>query len=214
AGLDRRFETIGIDARGSMTTVAETNSQAAAVPQRAAAATLLNVTHKFGGSSLADSVRIRHVADLVRGRAEATQVVVVSAMQGVTDALLTLTDAAAQNLPQWREKLDVLRRRHVDTARELLGDKAGAANEWLDKRFDELADVLNAISVLRGAGRGVAEATSGNGEIWSSYLLHAFLRAQGADYALLDAREVLVVHDEELGVAVGWDETSSKLDAW
>ncbi len=197
-----------------MTTAAQTILQAAVLPQSATAATLLNVTHKFGGSSLADSVRIRHVAELVRGRGEATQVVVVSAMQGVTDALLTLTDAAAQNLPQWREKLDVLRRRHVDTARELLGDKSAAANEWLDKRFDELADVLNAISVLRGAGRGVAEATSGNGEVWSSYLLHAFLRSQGADYALLDAREVLVVRHEELGVAVDWDETGSKLDAW
>ena len=174
----------------------------------------VNVTHKFGGSSLADAARIRHVAGLVRARAEALQVVVVSAMQGVTDALLNLADAAAQNLPQWREKLEVLRRRHLDTARELLGDDAAVAGEWLGARFDELADVLHAISVLRGAGLGVAEATSGNGEIWSAYLLHALLRAEGADYALLDAREVLVVRHEELGVAVDWDTTQGHLDAW
>ncbi len=188
-------------------TVAENTQATAAAAHRIVPAMLTNVTHKFGGSSLADSVRIRHVADLVRARGETTQVVVVSAMQGVTDALLALTDAAAQNLPQWREKLETLRRRHVDTARELLGDKSVAAGEWLDRRFDELGNVLNAISVLRGAGHGIAEATSGNGEVWSSYLLHAFLRSQGADYALLDAREVLVVRHEELGVAVDWDAT-------
>ncbi|MGH8123011.1 MAG: aspartate kinase, partial [Rudaea sp.] len=173
-----------------------------------------NVTHKFGGSSLADSARIRHVAELVRARGESTQIVVVSAMQGVTDALLALSAAAAENLPQWRDKLGVLRKRHLDTAQELLGDRSAAARAWIEQRFDELANVLNAIAVLRGAGHGVAEAVSGNGEVWSSYLLHALLRAQGADYALLDARDVLVVRDEELGVAVDWDATSAKLAAW
>src|SRR5579863_3435253 len=173
-----------------------------------------NVTHKFGGSSLADSARIRHVAELMRARADATQVIVVSAMQGVTDALLALTDAAAANLPQWRDKLGVLRKRHMDTAQDLLGDNSASAQAWLDQRFDELANVLNAIAVLHGAGRGVAEATSGNGEVWSAYLLHALLRAQGADYALLDAREVLVVRHEELGVAVDWEATSAKLADW
>ncbi|MEP6938711.1 MAG: bifunctional aspartate kinase/homoserine dehydrogenase I [Rudaea sp.] len=173
-----------------------------------------NVTHKFGGSSLADAARIRHVADLVRARAETVQVVVVSAMQGVTDALLNLTDSAAQDLPQWREKLEVLRKRHLDIARELLADDAAVAREWLGVRFDALASVLHAISVLRGAGRGIAEATSGSGEIWSSYLLHALLGARGEDYALLDARDVLIVRHEELGVAVDWGATQARLDAW
>jgi aspartokinase/homoserine dehydrogenase 1 len=175
---------------------------------------LSNVTHKFGGSSLADSARIGHVAGLVRARAETTQVVVVSAMHGVTDALLALSAAAAANLPHWRDRLGVLQKRHLDTAQELLGEKSAVACAWLNQRFDELGNVLNAIAVLRGAGHGVAEAVSGNGEVWSSYLLHALLRAKGADYALLDAREVLVVRHEELGVAVDWDATGARLADW
>jgi len=54
-------------------------------PAHAAART---VAHKFGGSSLADAARIRHVAALLRARDDLEQVVVVSAMQGVTDALI------------------------------------------------------------------------------------------------------------------------------
>lgn len=175
---------------------------------------MMNVTHKFGGSSLGDAGRIAHVAALMQARGESTQVIVVSAMQGVTDALLQLADNAASNVIQWREKLGVLRQRHLDTAKELLGDKFVPAGAWLNQRFDELGDVLNAIAVLRGAGHGVAEAVSGNGEVWSSYLLHALLRARGADYALLDAREVLVVHQEELGVAINWHATEVKLAQW
>jgi aspartokinase/homoserine dehydrogenase 1 len=172
------------------------------------------VAHKFGGSSLADAARIRHVAQLVRERGEPTQIVVVSAMHGVTDALFALTDLATRNQPQWHEQLDALRRRHLHTAGELLGDAAAPTCAWLDARFAELGDVLNAISLLRGGGDGVAEATSGHGEVWSAHLLHACMRANGADYALLDAREVLVVHREELGAAVDWDATRTRLDAW
>ncbi len=179
----------------------------------AAAAVVRNVTHKFGGSSLANAARIAHVAQLIRARPETTQVVVVSAMQGVTDALLGLTSAAACG-EAWQEKLDALRQRHLGAAQELLGSRAADAQAWLMQRFDELAQTLNAIAVLRGAGQGVAEATSGNGEVWSAYLLHALLRAEGADYALLDARDVLVVQHEELGVAVDWDATAAKLADW
>src|SRR5690349_13209190 len=128
-------------------------------PTAASTVPVTSVAHKFGGSSLADATRMRHVANLIRSRPEATQVVVVSAMQGVTDALLALTSEAASGQP-WREKLDVLRTRHLDTARELLGEHATPACAWLDARFDELAATLNAITVLRGAGAGVAEATS------------------------------------------------------
>ena len=174
---------------------------------------LTNVAHKFGGSSMADAARIRHVADLVRTRPETTQAVVVSAMSGVTDTLLALVNAAAANQP-WREKFEALRQRHLDTAAELFGGSANAAQNWLTARFEELAKVLDAIAVLRGAGHGVAEAISGNGEVWSSWLLHALLRSLDEDYAWCDAREVLVVRHEELGVAVHWEATEAKLAQW
>ena len=60
--------------------------------------------HKFGGSSLADAARIRRVAELMLGAPEPVQVVVASAMQGVTDALIALAEAAA-NGADWRPGL-------------------------------------------------------------------------------------------------------------
>ena len=71
--------------------------------------------HKFGGSSLADAGRIRHVAGLMLDADEDRQVVVVSAMQGVTDALIGLADAAAQGR-NWQDALVALRQKHLDAA--------------------------------------------------------------------------------------------------
>ena len=172
-----------------------------------------SVAHKFGGTSLADAARIRHVAALLRARDEAVQVVVVSALQKVTDGLIALT-AAASARASWRPQWQALRDRHAAVAEDLLGTGAAGARDWLRLRFDELAEMLHAISVLGGAGREIADAISGLGEVWSAYLIHAYLGASGVDYALLDAREALVVHREELGVAVDWDATAALLERW
>jgi aspartokinase/homoserine dehydrogenase 1 len=171
------------------------------------------VAHKFGGSSLANADRIRHVAELLRSRLETTQVVVVSAMQGVTDALIGLT-AAAAGKAEWRSQWQALRDRHLAAAGELFGTDAAPMQAWLSERFDELAEKLHAISVLGSAGRDIADALSGKGEVWSAHLLHALLQAGGANYDLLDARELLVVRHEELGVAVDWDATALRLADW
>ena len=122
------------------------------------------VAHKFGGSSLANAERIRHVANLLRARPEATQVVVVSAMQGVTDALIGLTAAAAGKV-EWRPQWQTLRDKHLAAAGELLGTNAAPMQAWLGERFDELAEKLHAISVLGSAGRDIADALSGKGEV-------------------------------------------------
>jgi bifunctional aspartokinase / homoserine dehydrogenase 1 len=171
------------------------------------------VAHKFGGSSLADAARIRHVAHLLQTRDETTQIVIVSAMQGVTDALIALT-AAAAGKTAWRPQWESLRDKHITAADELLANRAVPVVDWLRQRFDDLADMLHAISVLGGAGREIADAISGLGEVWSANIVHAYLGSIGADYALLDARDVLVVRHEELGVAVDWDATAALLMPW
>jgi len=191
-------------------TAAKTPAAGLSATASASAATV--VAHKFGGSSLADATRIRHVAALLRERADAQQVVVVSAMQGVTNALIALT-AAAEAKAAWRGEWQQLRDRHLAVSAELIETDIAPLHEWLKQRFDELAEMLHAISVLGNAG-GSADAISGLGEVWSAHMIHAHLRRSGAEYALLDAREVLVVRHEELGVAVDWDATAALLAPW
>jgi aspartokinase/homoserine dehydrogenase 1 len=171
------------------------------------------VAHKFGGSSLADAERIRHMAQLIRDRQETTQIVVVSAMQKVTDTLIALTTAASSQA-DWRSELKLLRERHLTAGDELLHSQAQATRDWLNTQFDELAKMLHAIGVLGSASREVSDAISGLGEVWSAHLVHAHLQLSDESYAMLDARDVLVVRHEELGVAVDWDTTNERIAKW
>jgi len=96
--------------------------------------------HKFGGSSLADAGRIRHVAGLLLADGAARQVAVTSAMHGTTNTLVALGEAATAG-GEWQEGLAALRQRHRDTARELL-THPDAALARIDALCGELAELL------------------------------------------------------------------------
>jgi aspartokinase/homoserine dehydrogenase 1 len=88
----------------------------------AAATKPLNVVaFKFGGSSLLGAERMLHAASLVRIAAAASSVtVIVSAMKGVTDHLLSVAHALADGkLAHARRELEDLLARHLEVLQHL-----------------------------------------------------------------------------------------------
>lgn len=186
-------------------------AEPAAPELRAATSTIV---HKFGGTSVADTERYRHVAQLLLAREEAVQVTVVSAMKGVTDALIAVAGLAADNAPHWRDAWHALRARHRGAAVALLGEHAGQTVEWLDARFDHLAEVLGALAVIGELPVEVLDRVQGLGEVYSAQLLGQYLQSLGEACAVLDARDVLVVDRGELGVDVDWVQSAQRLARW
>ena len=179
-----------------------------------ASASLSVVAHKFGGTSVMSAERYRHVAQLLLAREESTQIAVVSAMKGVTDGLIDLARLAAVSDPAWKAALEALRTRHHAAARDLLNGQADELLTWLDGRFSQLEELLQALAVIGGLPEEVLERVQGLGEVFSAQLLGRHLRALGHDCAVLDARDVLVVRHGELGVDVDWDASAAHLAAW
>jgi len=175
---------------------------------RSDAPALVCRAHKFGGSSLANAERVRHVAALL-GDDSSARVVVVSAMQGVTDALTGLAHAALAK-QSWEEDFRALRERHFTTAHHLDAEGAHGLAPWLELEFAALHAQLAAPSPKPEWFATV----QGLGEVWSSRLLHATLGGEANGWAVLDARDVLEVHAGELGTGVEWTNSRAKLAAW
>ena len=88
--------------------------------RRAASKASVPEIHKFGGASLADAAAIAHATTIIAGR-EGPMVVVVSAMAGVTDALLELADSASRGAGDTAQKaVHALRDKYVAAARAVL----------------------------------------------------------------------------------------------
>src|SRR5258705_12028708 len=101
--------------------------------------------HKFGGASLATAEAMAHAVRIVLAHRSAPIVVVVSALAGVTDALL---DIAAKAGP--RSAVTALRRKHTALARALF---TGARRKKLIRSVDE------ALAELKGARKRTRAAT-------------------------------------------------------
>lgn len=166
--------------------------------------------HKFGGTSLETAERYQRAADLVMAD-EARQLVVVSAMAGVTDALIDLCGLARDGSSFAAERLDGLMERHAAAARALLDDPA-ALLAALDRDRRDLADVLHATRLLRTTSEQTVEFIAGHGEVWSARLLAALLAEKGCPARFVDARDVLLIERGALGPEVLWDQSRARAD--
>ena len=174
------------------------------------------IAHKFGGSSLANAECIARVAELLIARDDDAQVVVVSAMAGVTNSLIALAHDAAQHNGGWEADLIKLRQRHLDAASDLVGDHVcgPALASALNERFSLLHQLLNSLGLMRSAPSEAIELISGLGEVCCAELLSARMTALGEPGIFLDARDVLRVRPTALMVAVDWQASQPRVDAF
>lgn len=168
------------------------------------------IVHKFGGSSLADAHGFERAAEIVLADPSPRTAVVVSAMQGVTNALFALLDRAVGSDELWQGELDTLQGQYAAIAGELISG-AKRRTELLTAQEAEcrdVADILNSAVLIRSAGPRMEALVSGCGELWSARLLAALIaergESNGRQARWLDAREVLRVEPGELGVVVDW----------
>jgi len=172
--------------------------------------------HKFGGSSLADADCFKRVAGLLLDRPDERVGAVVSAMRGMTDALLNLAVLAEQDNEAFNAELQELGERYLRAARELVaGDKLADVVDAWSNDAEDIRDVLKAIALVRSAPQRSRDVVAGYGEIWSARLLAAHLEQRSAERGgtWVDAREVLIVKQTELGPTVLWDESRSRFGA-
>jgi aspartate kinase len=176
------------------------------------------VVQKFGGTSVADPQAIRRLIEIVRaagtkhGRGPA---VVVSAMSGVTDALLGVAAAAgASRLDDALAGVEQLRDRHLATARELApasGQEALGAQ--IVDAFDQLAAVARALAVLREVSPRTLDVVAAMGELLSSRIVAAALTQAGVTAEWVDARRAVVTNDDFTRAAPLMPETNAALRA-
>jgi len=95
------------------------------------------VAFKFGGTSLLGAERMLHAARLVKRAAPTSRVVVVvSAMKGVTDRLLTLAQLVdSGNLTEAKRNADSVFRLHADVLFDLQLDEFDHQRVWHDLRL-------------------------------------------------------------------------------
>jgi len=175
----------------------------------------VDIVHKFGGTSLAGLDEFRRVISIVESAETRPVAVVVSAPAGITDALHGLVRAAEAG-QDWSPALEAVMARCHDLAHALLdSERLGAWTAAIEREREDIHDVLKATALIGRAPAAVFALVAGHGELWSARLLAAALATRGVDADWFDARDALTVINSELGPAVAWEQTRTRLaESW
>jgi aspartokinase/homoserine dehydrogenase 1 len=171
---------------------------------------------KFGGTSVANADNINKVVAIVKEsvKKDAT-VVVVSALGGVTDLLLSAAALAADGIEEYKDKLNLVEQRHLETVKQLIP----VANQsqllsLVKKSCNELEDICNGIFLLRELTPRSKDRISSYGEWISSQIISAKMKADGIDNAWKDARELIVTNSNFTAAEVDFAATNEKVNGF
>src|SRR5262245_12851402 len=104
---------------------------------------------KFGGSSVANAINIKQVADVIQ-KDSTRKIVVVSALGGITDQLILIGELAATGDEGYKALLESIEKRHLDTARELLPVTNQSSSLSMIKQYcNELEDICEGVFRLQ-----------------------------------------------------------------
>ncbi|MFW5708706.1 MAG: aspartate kinase [Chloroflexota bacterium] len=175
-------------------------------------------TMKFGGTSVGSPEAIANVVGIIKESVNSGErvVVVVSAMSGVTDALIRSVQMAAVG-DKWgyRKLASDMRERHEDVINELIksGMARDAVLQSIDRLLDQHRDVCDAVNILGDQTPRVLDAAVSLGERMSSQMIAAILQHHNINARAFDAGTMLITDTNYQAAIPVWAETERRIRA-
>ena len=158
--------------------------------------------YKFGGTSMKNADALEQVGNLVINSDAENLIVVVSAMGGMTDALLQFSETQDSKLIEDIQSL------YIETSDSLVKNVSSRLS--LIEAFKEDIQEIREIAKLKDHASLSIEENEilGFGEIWTSKLLHAYLSALGEiETSWLNPMDFLTIQNEDMGANVNWSKS-------
>lgn len=156
---------------------------------------------KFGGTSVGSVDSISALIEILKPlQGDENPIVVLSAMGGVTNALLDMAENA-RNLRDYGDALKLVEEKHFKVIRTLL--PAGAQNPVLTKLkiyFNELEDILQSVYNLRELSAQTKDLILSYGERCSTIMISHIAKQQFPNAVYVDGAE-LIKTDSNFGQA-------------
>ncbi len=155
---------------------------------------------KFGGSSVANASNIQKAVNIIKANA-GPQIIVVSALGGVTDQLLKAGALAEKADESYKEVLQQLEKKHLDTIRALLPvTHQSSCLSMVKQQCNELEEICNSVFYLEELSPRIKDRIVSFGELISSKIISAFLQSIGVEHEWVDSGE-LITTDSNYGFA-------------
>ena len=146
---------------------------------------------KFGGTSVGSVAGIKNLNEIARA-CDKPVVVVVSALGGVTDMLISTADSAAAGDEAFREGMARITLRHHDIIDEVITDSPDTLKVEVDALLDELASIYHGLFLIRDLSPKTKALRVSYGERLSSLIVNRLV----TDSILHDSRKFIKTEDK------------------
>ncbi|MCL2295388.1 MAG: aspartate kinase [Spirochaetes bacterium] len=164
---------------------------------------------KFGGSSVQDAEKIKHVCSIVIEESKKSRVAVVfSAMKGITDLLLNSAKIAAEGKTNYIENIGTLLLRQEKAVNELMsGNFAQEAMASIKEMIEELESLLKGVELVRECSPRSLDLIASFGERLNNFLIASYLNSIGQKAHYVDSREIIKTNKQYTRAIVYYEET-------
>lgn len=166
---------------------------------------------KFGGTSVANSSSIKKVLSIVQSQEPC--VVVVSALGGITDLLLSAMNKAANGDESYTNIFSQLEERHLEVIKEFIDlSHQSSLISFVKVEINRLETLLDGVYMLREATPKAGDKISSLGEILSSKLIEAIFKVNAIDVKHIDGSDLVVTYTQNNRKVVDWDLTQENVN--
>jgi len=159
---------------------------------------------KFGGSSVGSLEAINQMLSIVISRIEKEKtIVVVSAMSGVTDELITLAQTAAQGNEAYKTIIQNIEQKHLDAVHALVPNKEQSSTLSLVKQLiNELESHSEALFMLKEVSMRMQDKIISYGELLSSKIISAIFESKGIKQQWVNSSELIKTNSNYFNAVV------------
>ena len=171
---------------------------------------------KFGGSSVANGENINKVVELVReALIKDRTILVVSALGGITDILLGAGELAAAGNEAYKNKLQTVEQRHLETVRSLIPlTRQSSILSQVKQRCNEIEDICNGVFLLSECSPRTRDKIVSYGELLSSMIIAAHFETSGTENICKDSRDLIVTNAQFGSATVDFPATNKKIQEY
>lgn len=149
---------------------------------------------KFGGSSVSEPSRIKHIGELIKSRIAQDEelAIVFSAFGGVTDSLLDMAHAASNGSDDYKQIHQEFVARHNEALTSLVSaPHLEQAQIILQSNHETLGQLLRGVYLVREASLRTMDYILSFGERNSCFIIAEYFKSIGLTAEFLDARDIL-----------------------
>src|SRR5665213_325546 len=168
---------------------------------------------KFGGSSVANADNINKIVSILEGRLKNEKIiVVVSALGGITDALLKSVILASGGNEMYKEELQEIERRHLELVKQLIPVAIQSrVLSMVKKQCNEIEDICNGVFLLQELTPRTKDRIMSYGELLSSEIISAKFESIGFKNKWVDSRKIIITNSNFENAAVDFEITNQKI---